>query len=245
MDLTTITEEVRERVGERSADFFTANEVLRAINEAYKRFCNEEPWTWLLTEGTGTLAGDDDEVELTANISPNRTFLLSISGGSLARGQLLERLEPGAGFRYRFSRSLATGVPTGYYITRADNDTDTVTYVAKIVPAADTDYDVEYLYYAVPDDLASGTDEPLVPEQYQEAIVARAAGKLFLKEFDISQKAGEQFGIYYEVLQQAKEDDQNIAYDETVALGREMPLSRFASQRDYVMGRIPPLGIGQ
>jgi hypothetical protein len=246
VDLTTLRLEVRERLGELSADFFSNAEVDRAINEAYRRFCMEEPWSWLLTEWTTSINGSDDELLLPDNVAPNRAMQISVSGGGLGRGYALERLDPRSGFAYRYSRSLATGRPTAYYITRADNDdASTVQWAARIVPAADTDYDVEALYFAAAVDLSGDNEHPLVPEDFQEAIPARAAGKLFLKELDISQKASEQFGIYYEVLQQAREAEQNMGFDETVALGREMPLSRFRSQRDYVMGRIPPNGVGQ
>jgi hypothetical protein len=246
MNLTEITEEIRERIGERTADFFDDDEVTRAVNEAIERFCAEEPWTWLLSEWSGSASEGENEIELPENISPNRVFVLSLAeGAGLARGYPLERLEPSAGFRYRYARVLTEGRPQAYYISRGSTAGGTTQYYARLIPTPDADYDLEALYHAKPDTLTGGTDVPDVPTEYQEAIIARAAGKLFLKEMDISQKASEQFGIYYEVLQQAREDQQNIAYDENIAWGREMPLSRIRSQHDYVTSRIPPVGLGQ
>lgn len=244
MDLTTLRLEVRERLGELESDFFSDAEVDRAINEAVKRFCAEEPWPWLITEFTSSLTSGNDELEFPENVSPNRVFNISVLNGSLAYPRMLERLEPSAGFRARYSR-ISTGIPLAYYITRTEDDAGAFTYIARVVPSPDVNYDVEGQYIAVPDDLTGVGDIPMIPDEYQEAVPARAAGKLFLKEQQISQKASEQFGIYFEVLQQAREEMQNVALDETVAWGREMPLSRIKGQNDYVMRRINPLGLGQ
>lgn len=250
MDLTTLRLEVRERIGEvGTADFFSNDEVDRAINEALRRFSSEEHWPWLYTEFSDTLTTDSDELVLPADVSLNRTFNLSLTGDLVQFPYVLERLEPKSGFRARFQNSGRTSRPRWYYISRTnlnDDDHPPVTYTARLIPTPDQDYDVEAQYLMVPPILSGDSDEPACPEEYQEAIVAWAAGKLFLKELQISAKANEQFGVYQKVLEQARKDTLSIHQDEKVAWGRETPIYGFRrTQRDDVMGRIPPAGLGQ
>jgi len=244
VDLEEMRTEVRERVGELTADFFTDAEVDRAINEGLRRFSAEEPWPWLYTEWSSAVIADADTLELPANVSLGRVFNLSISGGNLLRPRLLERLEPQAGFQSRFLYSASTGIPLFYYISSTNlglDEAPPIVYTARLVPVADADYDVEALYHAVPALLSGASDEPMAPIEYQEAIVAWATGKLFLKEMAISQKANEQFAVYQKVLEQARNDVQSIHQDEVVAWGREQPLPfRQRTRRDYVYERIPP-----
>ncbi len=80
-----------------------------------------------------------------------------------------------------------------------------------------------------------------MPEEYQEAIPAWATGKLFLKEFSISQKASEQFSLYAKVLGQAKRDLQSFDMDEVVAWGRQEPLGRrYVGRAPGANYRLPP-----
>lgn len=248
MDLTTLRLEVRERLGELESDFFTDSEVDRAINEAIRRFSSEERWPWLYTEWTSSLTANDNSLALPSNVSLNRVINMSASGGSLARPRLLERLDPSGGFRARFTFDQRTGPPMYYYIATtnlSDDQAPPVVYTARIIPTPDVDYDIEAQYMAVPVELSGEADEPMVPEEYQEAIPAWAAGKLFLKEFAISGKANEQFSLYQKVLDQAREDVMVPNMDEQVAWGREAPTRMFRSGRDYITERISPSGLGQ
>lgn len=227
MDLTDLRLEVRERVGELSADFFTDSEVDRAINEAVRRFCVEEKWPFLLTEWTSTTVADSADLDLPSNVSLTRVFNVSISGGSLSRGAMLERVDPNEGFMLRHQYTDRTGAPRWYYITKSnlsDDEAPPVTYTAKLIPTPDATYDVEAQYMAVPVTLTGTAEEPMVPTEYQEAIPAWAAGKLFLKEQSVSQKASEQFGIYAKVLDQARKDLKEFSLDEVVAWGRKQPM---------------------
>lgn len=226
MDLTTLRTETRERVGELTADFFTDAEVDRAINEAIRRFCAEEKWPFLLTEWSTTLDDASDELELPDNVSLTRLFNMTIDGDSLAHPRMLERVDPQEGFRLRHMHEDIEDAPWWYYITRSNLSVDEappVNYTAKFIPAPDADYTVEAQYMAVPVDLSGGSDEPMIPLEYQDAIPAWAAGKLFLKEMAVSQKASEQFGIYAKVLDQAKRDLMEFSLDEVVAWGRKHP----------------------
>lgn len=228
MDLTDLRLEVRERLNELTADFFTADEVDRAINEAIRRFCAEESWPFLLTEWTSSITTSTAELDMPADISLTRVFNLAISGSNLAIPRMLVRVDGNEGFVLRHQYSLSTGTPRWYYITRSNQNDDNappVTYTAKLIPASDGDYDVEAQYMAVPATLTGTAEEPMVPTEYQAAIVAWAAGNLFLKELGISQKASEQFGLYAKVLDQARKDLKAFSLDEVVAWGRRHPLA--------------------
>jgi hypothetical protein len=241
MDLTDLRLEVRERLNELTADFYTTDEVDRAINEAVRRFCAEEPWPFLTTEWTSSIAADTAELDLPSDISLTRVFNLTISGDNLATPRTLERVSPQEGFLLRQTYFDKTSSPRFYYITRSNLDTDNApptTYTAKVIPTTDAAYDVEAQYMAVPATLTGTSEEPMVPTEYQEAIVAWATGKLFLKELQLSQKSSEQFRIYGTVLDQARRDLKAFNMDETVAWGRQQPMrGYFARPR---VERIPP-----
>jgi len=251
MDLTTARLEVRERIGELSANFFTDVEVDRAINQAVQHFCAEEPWPWLFTEFTSQIGvGDqtDDELVLPDDVSLNRMFNVSISGGTLNRPIVLERVPPDAGFRLRFAHTggvtPVARIPLYYYLTSAIADSGNgihVNYTMKFVPQPETMFDIEAQYLRTPGVMAGANDLTDCPLAYDDAIPSWAAGKLFLKEFGISQKASEQFALYASTLEQARHDLMAQSQDEVVAWGRELPEYRFKSERDYVIGRIPPV----
>lgn len=244
MDLTTLRLEVRERLGELSADFFTNAEVDRAINEALRRFSAEERWPWLYTELTDAIATDTDEYDLPSDVGPNRLFAFSVTGGNIGTvgGQMLERVTPMEGFRLRHQYDGHTGVPRWYYVSRTNQSSDgspPTIYTVRVIPTTDTSYDIEAIYLCVPPELSGASDEPLCPEEYQEAIPAWATGKLFLKEFQISQKASEQFSLYSKVLEQAKNDLFEWDADEVVAWGRKQPqVGKWSSYVD-IQRRIP------
>jgi hypothetical protein len=246
MNLTTARLEVRERLGELSANFFTDVEVDRAINQAVQHFNAEEQWPWLFTSFTGQvgLSGpDDDELALPDDVSLNRFFNLSASGGSLSRPKVLERVAPDAGFRLRFANDSRQSAPCYYYLTSAVADVGNdihVTYSMKLIPQPDTTYDLEAQYLRVPATMSGVNDLTDCPKAYDDAVPSWAAGKLFLKEFGISQKASEQFAVYKDTLDQARHDLLTQSQDEVVAWGRELPENRYTSKSDYVLGRIPP-----
>lgn len=228
--------DVRERIGEDSADFFTDAEVIRALDLGVTTFTAEEQWPWLYTEFSVTLEEGQTEYELPANISIHRAFAISLTGGPLTQGQPLERLSPERGFRARFEWQERPQTPIYYYLTAATRDPEELIYVIRFVPVPDMEYDLEGLYLRVPDALTADDDVPDLPFEYHPAIPAWAAGHLFLKELSVSQKASEQFGLYGEVLRQARKvlevhEDENLAY------GRDLP-SRYR-RRSTLRDRIP------
>jgi hypothetical protein len=218
--------DVRERIGEDQADFFTNAEVDRAINLAQTTFTAEELWPWLFTEWVSTVAAGQDTLELPDNVSIHRTFNLSLlgdpGGSNLQRSKMLERVTPEEGFRIRHSYEALTQAPTYYYLTSATVENGETIYVIKLTPVPDLDYDLEALYLRVPLDLSADGDTPDLPQEFHPALPAWAAGHLYLKEMDISQKANEQFQLYYGVLAQAKKLLE-VQVDENVAWSRELP----------------------
>jgi len=245
VNLTTIRTEVRERVGELTADFFTDAQVDRAINEAVRRFAQAERWPWLITETTTALAADEDELEMPDNVPPNRVFNMMVVADGDVTPRQVERVSPDEGFRLRLANWQRTNRPRYYYIVRAATDSSATTiYTMRFVPTADQDYDVTFQYYDVPDDLSSGSDVPDMPIEYHDAIPSWAAGKLFLTELDISQKASEQFEMYSAILNQARAEVFKGSLDQVEAWGREHPgETGWLTEYDYVMGRVGgPLG---
>lgn len=236
--LTEMRTDTRERIGEDVADFFTDAEVDRALNLAQTTFTAEELWPWLFTEWEASIAEGVDELELPSNVSVHRAFNLAIMGGSLTRGRRLERLAPGAGFRARFAYEELSQSPRYYYISSASRDSAETLYVVRFIPTPDTDYDVVGQYLRVPNEMVAADDVPDLPDEYHPALPAWAAGHLFLKELNISQKAGEQFGLYGEVLRQARKLLE-LHSDENVAWGRVTPTRKRMSIYDRI-----PLTLG-
>lgn len=255
MTLDELIDEVRERLGETTeADFFTDAEITRSLNEAVRRFSNEERWPWLYTEFEETTTADEDDIDLPDDVSINRVFALNIMDDStLNGGQMLERLTPMEGFRSRHAYRNGAGVPRWYYISHTnlnDDGAPPLRYTARLIPTPDQAYTITGIYMLVPPLLSGAGDEPVVPEEYQQALPAYAAGLLFLKELEISQKASEQFQIYNSVLQNARKDTQQQDLDEIVAWGRSKPSGGrgrfgYGDQRDGFWNRITSAGLGQ
>lgn len=228
--LSEIRTDVRERIGEDSADFFTDAEVDRAINLAVTTFTAEEPWPWLYTEWDSSIAQGVDTLELPSNVSVHRVFNLSLINGSLYRGRMLERLQPAAGFKARYEFQALNQAPIYYYVTAATRDAAETLYVVKFIPVPDVDYDIEAQYLRVPAELTDASDVPDLPDEFHPALPAWGAAHLFLKEMQVSQKAQEQFQLYGSVLQQARKLLE-VQVDENMAWSRETPLRRMGRGR--------------
>jgi hypothetical protein len=243
VNLTTARLEVRERIGELTADFWTDVEVDRAINEGLRQFSSADRWPWLITEGADTIAAGDNELTVPESVDSNSIFNMSLVSDQVSAPRMAERVGAPAGFRLAHVYWTTTGFPRYYYITRTQDAgvTDNIQYIMKFVPTTDVDYEVSYQYFRVPVDLANAGDIPDCPIQYQDAIPAYAAFKLWLKEQAVSQKAQEQYGLYQSILRNAK-DDNKAGIDEIVAWGREHPGEGryWLTERDEVFGRIPP-----
>jgi len=229
MDLSELIVDTRERLGEvGTADFFTDDEITRALNEGLRRFSNEERWPWLFTDFEVDTVVDTNTFEFPSDVSINRVFQLAVlDDQTLAGGQKLERVTPMEGVNLkRTYRQSFGGCPRWYYISSTNLDADgepPLRYTATMIPTPDREYTISGIYMFVPNALSGDSDEPQLPREYQDALPAYAAGKLFLNELQISQKASEQFGLYNAVLTSATRETKQFNVDEVVAWARSKP----------------------
>jgi hypothetical protein len=121
LDTTTAVEEIRARLGELVPDFWTASEVLRALNAACTRFAMAEKWEWLYTVGTDTLTAGSSDLVLTSGVSVNRHFLLSglFSGDPSPRTP--QRVTPAEGFMLQRTHYTDASDPVAYYLASVED----------------------------------------------------------------------------------------------------------------------------
>lgn len=345
MDTGTAVEEVRARLGELSPDFWTAAEVLRALNAACTRFGMAEKGEWLFTTASDTLPADTATLDLQQGVSVNRQFLLEGLFSGDTRPRHPRRVTPAEGVQLRGRFYTSASDPIAYYLSSvadADaNEIETITnagstsgtfditysgqttatlsrgataaevqaalqalsnigdadvrcyggplgtaavyiefrgalgginitpvtlggtttsmtvatpqaggatsglYTPTItfVPTLSRDFALTYTYLRVPRTLAVSADVIDIPEEYVDAVIAHATGRLWLKELRDSRKADEQFGLYNQVLDDAKRDQRKLLGDESFAWGKEEPQYGFKSEKDYVYEHFSgPLG---
>lgn len=226
MDKATAETEIRARLQELSADFWTDAEITRALNEGVKRFSFEERWPWLLTSVTGqSLTAGTATLALQEGVSWARHFSLLVTFAGDSRPRMPRRVSPMEGQRLRLTYYQQQSEPGWYYIySEADTDDDSqFVSTVRFVPVMNRDATIEYTYYRNPVDVAAGTDDLDMPDEYCEAAIAWATGKLWLKELQFSQKADEQFGVYGKVLDQAKKETRRLTPDSGFAWGRQEP----------------------
>lgn len=232
MDLDTMTIEVRQRLGEDIEDFWKTDHIHRMLNEGVRRFAMEEKWHWLYTVETGVaVAQGASAIPLQPNIDVNRHFALALVDGT--RVVTPRRISPADGARLRtLGRE---GEPQFYFV--AANDAGTTTL--HLTPKANVAYTADYFYIRTPAELSTGTDEPDIPPQYQDAVVSWATGMLWLKELNGGGKAQEQFSLYREVLDQARLEQKQLSIDESVVWGRQDPEPLIPSPREWYARHLP------
>lgn len=92
---STAIEDVRARLQELVPDFWTAAEVLRAINEGVNRFSQEEKWPWLYTIRSGvTLPASTATLELETGVAYERHFSLLMTFSGEDRPRMPRRIHP-------------------------------------------------------------------------------------------------------------------------------------------------------
>lgn len=340
---STAIEEVRARLGELTADFWTGNEVYRALNEGLKRFAAQEQWPWLFTRVTnGSLAASTEDFVLPSTVDFSRFFHVQCYFSGDSRPRMPRRVTPSEGIRLGMQYYTDTQEPVAYYISAgarglADiqtlefNDiaaadtfklthnslatatvtysadmtaditsalegiasfepgdfsvsqTDTNTYVVTFdaalgpvsaltitnasgftptgvtntqdgtpgdflytltfVPASTTAMTLKYTYVRTPATASTGTDVLDIPEQYAMGPVAYATGLLWLKELQDSKKADEQFGLFAQVVDDAKRESRRLGSDEGFAWGRNEPEGGLVTASDEVYRHFSgPLG---
>lgn len=116
MDTTTAVEEIRARLGELSPDFWTAAEVLRALNAACVRFAMAEKWEWLYTAGSDTLVAGETTLALQPGVSAARHFMASGLFSGDSRPRALRRVTAAEGFQLRTRYYTPASDPMVYFL---------------------------------------------------------------------------------------------------------------------------------
>lgn len=247
MNLLEMRTDVRERLGERTPNFWTDPFINNKINQGQTRFAREEKWPWLYAvQENIPLAQGANTVELIDGIDWTRHFALALYREGAAEPVLPKRVTAWTGLRLKQRHTAGEPqfwYPAGMVINEyPDGDRWEGAHTAKLVPAADQAYTVEYYYIREPERLVNDADETIIPEAYQEAIVAWATAQCWLKELNGGRKAQEEFDIYNTVLEQAQADYKESAQDTTFSWGGD-PINR-PTPRDELLRRLftTPLG---
>lgn len=225
MNLAEMRADVRERIGERSANFWTDTFITRKLNEGQRRFAREDRWTWLQAIQTGIPVPEGtSSIELIDGVDVSRHFavVLTYEGGDVP--VIPTRIKaPNA--RQMQKLYTTSGEPMYWYAAQTvtneyeSGDALEVASVIKLVPAADKAYTAEYFYIRDPADMVADEDECEIPEAYQEAVIAWATAQCWLKELNGERKAQSEFSLYNTVLSQAKADQAGLALDEKLSWG--------------------------
>lgn len=235
MQLSEFREEVRNNLGEDTEDFWKTTQIDRAINRAIRYFCHEEPWAWLQTTSTAQLLVDQNTIVLPDDVDIVRAFNIVLQKGS-ERPRPAKRVSPIEGIRYGITRTDA-GQPRVFYLQSTVTSVGgALQYTIKFVPKADGTYSIDLHYLRRPVKLVETTDEPDIPEDYQDGVLAFATATLWLPELQGSGvKAQEQMEIYNAMLINARRDQGRFAEDETVIFGGHVEEGEF----EWALPRLP------
>ena len=240
MDRGTIRTEIRDILGELTADFWSDAELNRYINEAQYRFNGEARWPWLISEGTGTLTASNPNFALPAGVPFPRSINITLTKSGDSKMYQPVRVSPTKGWdlRARHSTTTTASYPRWFYVTAATSAAGTVTYVIRFIPTPNSNMTVDYQYLRRVSDLTTDAAVPDMPVEYHKALVHYAAGTAWLKELNGAQKAREQFELYRAVVEQAKREFFAEPDDEPLVIGKDEPqLGRL--DEDPWMLRIP------
>lgn len=243
---TTAQAEIRARLQELVADFWTDAEVIRALNEGTKRFSAEERWPWLQTVVTnGALTTPWTDFPLPENVDPASVRNLSMLFSGDTRPRAVDRVTPGEGLDRLLRDYRASREPSAYYVASAtDVDADgQFIYTLTFVPKLNRNATLSYLYQRVPAVL-TGSETIDCPEEYVMGPVAYATGLLWLKELQDSRKADEQFQLYAQIVDSAKKQMRKFTTDANFTWGGEGPT--YSQDPDYLLSyrSIPSAGLG-
>ena len=245
MNRAEMREEVRERIGERSENFWTDSFINRALRQGNIRFNKEERWPWLLTVKTAVaVAEDSTEITLEAGVDLNRTFGLilvpDLVGDQRHRVPTRVSVPNGLKIAADFSSNLQLATePEYFYLYSATNGA----LKLRLAPKADKDYVAEYHYYRAVTEMDADVDEPDMPEEYHDAVVCWATATCWKKELNGDTKAQSEFNQYQAILDQARQDLKEVADDHIVEWGGAEPEYRVWDENDWLRARIGPLGV--
>lgn len=243
---STAVVEIRARLQELVADFWTPTEVLNALNEGVKRFSAEEKWPWLQTVVTnGSLTTPWTDFALPENYDPQRVLNIALYFSGDLRPRRVERVTPAEGFEQLTRNYRGQSEPNFYFVASAtDADTDgQYVYTVTFVPALNRNATIKYMYHRVPA-VVTGSETLDVPEEYAMGPIAYATGLLWLKELQDSRKADEQFQLYAQIVDSAKKNQRKLVQDSQFAWGGAGPT--WYENPDYALAyrSIPSGGLG-
>jgi len=116
LDTTTAVEDIRARLGELSPDFWTAAEVLRALNSACIRFAMAEKWEWLYTVGSDTLVAGETQLALVPGVSVTRHFHVEGFFSGDPKPYSPRRVTAAEGMRMRARMYTPANYPSIYFL---------------------------------------------------------------------------------------------------------------------------------
>ncbi len=227
MDLVGIRTEVRDIIGETTADFWTDAELNRYITEAQFRFLGEANWPWLITGSTAAVVGGTATVALAESIEPHNLVAVRLTKTGDSRTYLPKRVSPAKGFDLttRYATNTTQSYPEWYYISAvADVDTDNLyIYTITLIPTPTSAMTLTFLYLRDGVVLSADTVEPDLPVEFHKGLVHYAAGTAWLKELNGGQKAQEQFELYALTVEQAKREFFAEPDDTPLVMGKDEP----------------------
>lgn len=232
MDLVGARSEVRDRLAETTADFWSDTEITRALNEALRRFSAAEKWQWLYTSVTGVaLNSGTSTLVLQTGIAFHRHFnLLLTPTGAPTSLYVPQRVDPVEGFKLRTMYPTSNAYPQWYYVASVAENAPGLpdaksefNYTVKFVPTPSQNFTVEYMYVRYPSILLVDTDELDIPEEYAAAAPAYATFLLWKKELTWERKAQEALAEYLSILDDARKEHRRSPIDENLAWGRNQP----------------------
>lgn len=246
MDRATMVTQIRRRLGEDVNDFWDTTDITQEIDNALFDWAREERWPWLYTIDTSrTVTFGNNTIALPADIDFSRTFVMKLRKGT-EQPKNLRRLGTVEGYQQEARLYNTKGQPRYYYLVSAAQSApgagdETITYTVRVAPAADATYTVEFLYTRKLGPLTADNAEPFMPEEYHEAIVARATARLWEHELVGSQvKAAEQQAIYERILANAKREIARMGEDEELVWGRDQAEEELAGYDTTMFPQMPP-----
>lgn len=248
MDRAAIRLEVRDIIGETTADFWTDAELNRHINEGLRRWTGANRWSYLLTEGSGELTANDPDLLLEEGVANYHHLHMMLTKDGDTRPYLPERVSPARGFQLRTAFTTSQSYPRWWYLTSVADDggTGNMQAVVKFIPTPNVAVDIEFQYYRNPATLDGDSDVPDMPVDYHKALVHFAAGTAWLKELTGAMKAKEQFEMYSALLSEAVDDEESQSDDDILIVGGDIDVgarSKYAgpmTAQDYTLSRIAP-----
>jgi hypothetical protein len=214
-----MVEEVRNRLGEDTEDYWKNTQIIRALNEAVAKFSHEEAWPWLQSvDSSFSLALNASTIVLPNDIDLVKSFNVFMQQGTQTP-YMAKRVSPAEGLVLSISRQNA-GKPRFFYLNTTAQSAGALQYTVKFVPKADATYSITFHYLRRPVTLSADGTEPDMPEDYQWAVIAYATATLWLTELQGSTaKASEQMELYASILASARADMNRLASDETLVYG--------------------------